>query len=329
MKALVTGATGFIGSHVAKRLIEHGWQVNVLARKSSNLGNLEDLDVNICYGDLKDYGSLLEAASGCKALFHVAASYSFWSPDPAEVYRINVKGTRNVIKAALSSGAEKIVYTSSESTMKVSNGEIGREGAICHPEEVAGDYKRSKVLAEAEVRKLCQKGCPVIIVNPTTPIGEKDIKPTPTGKVIVDFLANRMPAYVNTGLNFIDVEDVAEGHVMALEQGEIGQNYILGNRNLTLKQMLEILAEITGLDAPRRQIPIWLALSAAYVDEFFSGKVLKKHPRIPLPAVKTARKFRFFDCSKAVKELQLPQSSVEDAFYKSIKWFKEKGYVEN
>ncbi len=329
MKVLVTGATGFVGSNVAKKLIERGYEVNVLARPESNLLNIEDLSVNICYGDLTDYDSLKKAASGCKGLFHVAASYSFWSRNPEKVYNINVGGTKNAIKAALAVGIEKIVYTSSESTIKVGKGKIGREGAINKLSDVAGDYKRSKVLAEIKVRDMCRKGYPVIIVNPTTPIGQRDIKPTPTGRIILDFLLGRMPAYVNTGLNVIDVEDVAMGHVLAFENGRVGQNYLLGNKNLTLKQILETLAKLTKRKAPSTQIPIWLALSAAYFDEFFSGKLLKKPPRIPLPAVQTAKKFRFFDCSKAVNELKIPQSPVEEAFNKSINWFKEKGYVKN
>ena len=196
-------------------------------------------------------------------------------------------------------------------------------------ENIPGGYKRSKLLAEIEVLKLRDRGLPIVIVSPTTPIGSRDVKPTPTGKIVLDMLNRKMPAYVNTGLNIIDVEDVAEGHILAFEKGKIGKRYLLGNKNLTLKQILDIIGSIAGLKPPKVQIPLWLAKGASYADEFVSGKVLKRHPRIPLAAVKTAYKFRHFDCSKTISELDLPQSPVVNAFEKSINWFKENNYVKN
>ncbi|MGM0365308.1 MAG: hopanoid-associated sugar epimerase [Actinomycetota bacterium] len=328
MRVLVTGATGFIGSHVARKLKEEGFEVAVLARPQSDKRNLEGMEARVCHGDLRDRESLKEALKGCGALFHVAASYSFWSPDPAEFYEVNVKGTANIIEEALSLGCRKIVYTSSESTVAIPKGQkLGTEGAINRPEDVYSHYKRSKVLAEMEVRRLCEKGWPITIVNPTTPIGERDIKPTPTGRIVLDFLNGAMPAYINTGLNVVDVEDVARGHVLALEKGEAGRNYILGNRNMSLAEILELVAGLAKKKAPRFRIPMWAAFSAACADELIRGKILKKCPRIPLAAVNTARKFRYFDTGRARKELGLVPGPIEEAFSKSINWFIREGYV--
>ncbi|MCG9478757.1 MAG: NAD-dependent epimerase/dehydratase family protein [Actinomycetia bacterium] len=328
MKALVTGATGFIGSHVAEKLIQEGFEVRVLVRQQSSQRNLENLEVELCYGDLTHKQSLAQAVKGCDALFHVAASYSFWCRDARLPYQVNVEGTKNIMEAALQAGVKKIVYTSSESTIAIDkNMSLGVEGRLNRPQDVYSHYKRSKVLAEMEVAKLCQQGWPIVIVNPTAPIGARDIKPTPTGKIVLDFLNGGMPAYVNTGLNVIDVEDVAYGHVLAYHQGKYGQSYILGNENMTLKQILETVAAISGRKPPKTQIPFWVAMGAACADQFISGKILKRHPKIPLAAVKTAAKKRFFDCSKAREELGLKPGPVQQAFVKSINWFKEEGYV--
>jgi len=330
MRVLVTGATGFIGGNVARKLIEAGFEVNALIRKGSNTLNIKELPLNIFTGDLRNKASLKRAVKGCKGLFHIAASYSFWSSNPGEFYEINVEGTKNIIKAAVEEGVCRIVYTSSESTIKVAgNGRLGNEDELNNLNDLAGDYKKSKLMAEKEVLRFCKNNYPIIIVNPTTPIGPGDVKPTPTGRIVLDFLNGKMPAYVNTGLNIIDVEDVAEGHILAFEKGKIGERYLLGNKNLTLKQMLEIIAGIENIKPPKVQIPLWLAMTAAYIDEFISGKILRRYPGIPLAAVKTAYKFRHFDCSKAVIRLGLPQTPVESAFEKSINWFRENGYVKN
>ncbi len=327
LRALVTGSTGFIGANIVRELLAFGFDVNVLIRKNSNMFNIEGLPVKIIYGDLLDYDSIKEASKKCDALFHAAASYNFWCREPKKTYEINVQGTLNTINASLESGVSKIVYTSSESTLKIEQGRLGDESKLNSLEDVAGDYKKSKLLAEFEVEKLCKKGYPIVTVNPTAPIGPWDVKPTPTGRIVVDFLNKRMPAYVNTGMNVIDVKDLAVGHLLAYEKGVIGQRYVLGNRNVTLKEIFEIMGKISNIKPPTRSIPIGLAYFFSVFDEFISGKVLKKCPRVPKAAVKTARKFRYFDCRKAIDDLGLPQSPIEDAFYRSIKWFKEKNYV--
>ena len=326
MKALVTGATGFIGGNVVKALLDCGYEVRALVRGTSNLKNIPRLpDIELAFGDLRDRNSLEKALVGCDFLFHVAAAYTFWAPEPRLIYATNVYGTANILEAARDAGVKKIVYTSTETTIGISNGDLGREEFWVEPNHLAGAYKRSKYQAEQVVWQMYQTGLPVVIVNPTAPVG--DVKPTPTGQMIVDFLNGRMPAYVNTGLNLVDVEDVALGHVLALEKGRIGQRYILGNKNLMFREILEILAQITGLKAPRFRIPIWLANGAAYLDEFVVAKVAKRPPRIPVDGVKTARTFRYHDCSKAVQELSLPQTPVEEALEKAVRWFRQNGYA--
>jgi dihydroflavonol-4-reductase len=329
LRFLVTGATGFVGSHIASKLLENGHDVNALVRKTSNTRNIGGLPLKVVYGDLRDIDSLKKAACGCKGLFHAAAMYGFWARNPRDFYDINVEGTKNVIEAAVSQGVEKIVYTSSESTLDPGSGPGGNGYELASAGDVFGDYKKSKLLAEIEVLKLCKKGYPVTIVNPTTPIGEGDIYPTPTGKIVLDMLNGAMPAYVNTGLNIIDVEDVAEGHLLAFEKGGCGDRYVLGNENLTLKDMLEMIAQIAGINAPKVQIPLAAARFIAYIDEFISGKILKKCPRVPLAAVKTAYRFKYYDCSSDAKKLGLDPGPVKLAFEKSIRWFKENGYVKN
>jgi dihydroflavonol-4-reductase len=329
LRALVTGSTGFIGANIVRELLAAGFEVHVLIRKDSNTFNIDGLPVKIFYGDILDYDSIKEASKKCDALFHAAASYNFWCRDPKKTYEINVQGTLNAIHASLESGVSKIVYTSSESTLKIEKGHIGNESRLNSLDDVAGDYKKSKLMAEFEVEKLYQKGYPIVTVNPTAPIGPWDVKPTPTGRIVVDFLNKRMPAYVNTGMNVIDVRDLAKGHLLAYEKGAIGQRYVLGNKNVTLKEIFEIIGGISRIKPPTRSIPIGLAYSFSVFDEFVSGKVLKKCPRVPKAAVETAKKFRYFDCRKAIDDLGLPQSPIEDAFCRSIKWFKENNYVNN
>lgn len=327
MKALVTGATGFIGGNLARQLLKQGYKVKVLVREGSIRRNIEGLDVEVADGDLRDRASLDEALRGCDALFHVAASYTFWTPDPSSIYDTNVKGTENILSAALRRGIGKVVYTSSESTIPISNGCIGTEQGNGIHAGLSSHYKKSKYMAEKLALKMCHEGLPLVVVNPTTPVGPFDLKPTPTGKFIVDFLNHRMPAYVNAGLNIVDVEDVARGHILALEKGRTGERYVLGNKNLTFCEILAILQSLTGIKAPGLRIPIWLALGAAYADEFVCGTVLGRRPGVPVASVKASRKFRHFDCSKAVRELGLPQTPVEEAFGKAVAWFQENGYV--
>jgi dihydroflavonol-4-reductase len=327
MKALVTGATGFIGGNLVRELLKQGYQVRALVRKGSSQRNIGSLDVDVVLGDLRDRDSLEKALEGCDVLFHVAAAYTFWCPDPKVVYETNVKGTENILAAARDKRIKKVIYTSTESTIGIADGCLGTEAMEASLDCLPGHYKKSKYLAEKLALKMCQQGLPLVVVNPTMPVGSWDIKPTPTGQVIVDFLNCKMPACVNTGLNVVDVNDVARGHILALEKGRLGERYILGNRNLTLREILAILERITGIKAPRFDIPIWLALGAAHVDELVSGKVFRRRPRIPLEAVRAACKFRHFDCSKAVHELGFPQTPVEEAFDKAVKWFRQNGYV--
>jgi dihydroflavonol-4-reductase len=243
------------------------------------------------------------------------------------VYETNVQGTKNILNAALDAGIEKVVYTSTESTIGVPPDSLGSEEHVSAIDNLYGDYKKSKLLAERVALKMAEQGLPVTIVNPTMPIGPWDIKPTPTGQVVVDFLNGRMPAYVNTGLNLIDVADVARGHLLALERGRIGERYILGHRNLTLRDLLAGLGDVTGRRASNVRIPISVAIAAGAVDEWVRGKMLKRHPRIPLAAVRTARKIRHFDCSKAVEELGLPQSPIDGALARAVDWFRDHGYA--
>jgi len=327
MKALVTGATGFIGGHVARALIAKGFQVRGLARLGSPTHHLKSLDIEWMHGDLRDVDSLKRAMSGCHILFHIAAAYAFWVPDPTVIYDTNVQGTKTLLEVARDAGVEKIVYTSTESTIGIHGRTLGNETATSSLDDVAGHYKKSKLLAEHVVLQFCEEGVPITIVNPTMPLGPYDVKPTPSGQVILDFLTGRMPAYVNTGLNVVDVNDVAIGHILALEKGRIGERYILGNVNLTLRDLLILLESITGIKASKVRIPLGLALGAGYVDEFVRGRLLKRPPRIPLAAVRTARKFRHFDCSKAIAELGLPQTPIDIPIRQAVDWFTEQEYV--
>jgi dihydroflavonol-4-reductase len=328
MKVLVTGATGFIGGNLARELVRQGYQVRVLARKTSSTKPLEGVKLEIAEGDLLDRVSLEKALNGCEALFHVAAMYTFWARNPALIYKTNVQGTDNVLRAAGVKGIKKIVYTSSESVVGIDHGcRLGNEDMRGYIQNIPSDYKKSKFMAETLVVNMCREGSPIVIVNPTTPIGPYDVKPTPTGKIVVDYLNHKMFACINTGLNIVDVEDVARGHILALEKGRPGERYLLGNKNLTLREIMAILEKITGVKAPSFNIPAWVAFSAGFVDELIEGKIMCRHPRIPVSAVKASQHIRHFDCSKAVNELGLPQTPVEISFKKAVGWFKQNGYA--
>jgi len=328
MRALVTGATGFIGSHVTRALLRRGYDVRVLVRQGCDERNIAALDVERAWGDLCDRPSLDRALAGCEVLLHVGAAYTFWTPDPSRVYSVNVEGTRHVLEAARAAGVQRIVYTSTESTIGVPDrAGVGCEEWVAAAACLAGAYKRSQLLAEGLALAMGRDGLPLVVVNPTTPVGERDIKPTPTGQIIVDYLRRRMPAYVDTGLNVVDVEDVAEGHVIALEKGRSGERYILGHRNLTLQELFGLLAGITGVPAPRRRMPLWLALAAGHASQFVADRLTHTAPRVPLAAVQAARHRRFMDCRKAVQELGLPQSPVEEALRKAVRWFRDQGYA--
>jgi len=329
MRVLVTGATGFVGSHIARALVARGDAVRVLVRRSSRLDNIAGLSCEPVVGDLLDAGSICDAVAGCDVVYHAAADYRLWSLRPRELYDANVQGSLNVLRAAASHRVRRVVYTSTVGVLGIpKDGGPGAEDAPVELADMVGHYKRSKFLADQEVRRFsAAEGLPVVTVCPSTPVGEGDLKPTPTGKVIVDFLNRRMPAYVQTGLNLIDVRDVAAGHLLAEERGVPGERYILGNQNMTLQQILETLAEITGMRAPRWQMPIWAALAAGYVDTGITGCLLRREPRVPIEGVRMARKMMFFDSSKAVRELGLPQSPVRDALARAVQWYRENGYA--
>lgn len=327
MRTFVTGATGFIGGQLTRELLADGCKVRVLARPGSDRRNLVGLDVEIWEGDLLDRDNLEQALAGIDILYHAAADYRLWTRTPSVMYDINVTGTRNILEAALANNLEKVVYTSSVGTL--GNPGDGRPGSETTPvafSDMVGDYKKSKYLAEREAETFLQRGLPLVIVNPSTPVGPGDVKPTPTGKIIVDFLNRRMPAYLDTGLNIIDVADCARGHILAAEKGAIGNKYILGNEDLTLRQIFDLLAEITGLPAPRVRLPYTPILAAAYLNEAISG-LTGREPLIPLAGVRMARKFMFFDTSKAVRELGLPRRPAAEALARAVAWFRANGYA--
>ena len=327
MKTLVTGATGFLGSHVAHLLVTRGDDVRVMTRISSDLRALEGLAAERVTGDLRDPASLKSALQGVGRIYHVAADYRLWAADSREIYESNVTGTRNLLQAARDAGVEKIVYTSTVATIAVPGEEnLPSEATRASVDEMIGHYKRSKLMAEECALRAAQSGSPVVIVNPTTPVGPGDWKPTPTGKIVVDFLNGRMPGYVDTGLNFIPVEDCARGHLLAAESGRIGERYILGGLNLTLKNVLDILSRITGRPAPQWKFPHALAYAAGLVDSAVS-RVLGREPRIPLEGVRMARHKMFVDASRAQRELGFSHGSIETALQRAVAWYESNGYI--
>ena len=320
MKAFVTGASGFIGGNLVRLLLQQGYAVRSLVRPTSRLDNLQGLDIEVVVGDLND-SQLFDLMQGCQVLFHVAAHYSLWQKDRESLEKNNVLGTRNVLAAARRAKIERTVYTSSVAAIGVGVSSTVVDETYQSPlKKLVGDYKKSKFLAEQEAMRAVTLGQDVVIVNPTAPVGAWDIKPTPTGDIIVRFLRRQMPVYVDTGLNIIDVRDVAWGHLLALERGKSGDRYILGNQNLTLKELLDLLQEVTGLPAPRQTIPIWLPLTIAWVDEKILAP-LGKQPSIPLDGVRMSQKKMYYDASKAIKKLGLPQSSIRVALENAINWF--------
>ncbi|HEY6302575.1 MAG TPA: NAD-dependent epimerase/dehydratase family protein [Terriglobales bacterium] len=356
MLAFVTGATGFLGSHVARVLAEQGAELRLLVRPTSDLCNLDGLDVDRVVGDLRDSVSIEKALSGCEVVFHVAADYRLWVRDPAEMYRSNVEGTRSLLEAVRKQGVRRVVYTSSVATMGFTSNHAPAErrsagqpraavptrastdeGARPHTSadeespvsltDMIGHYKRSKFMAEQVAVDAARSGVDVVIVNPTTPIGERDIKPTPTGRIVVDFLKRKFPAYVETGLNLVDATDCARGHVQALEKGRSGERYILGGENLTLKQILDRLAAITGLPSPTVKLPYIFALAAGVVDEMVTGRLLGREPRATVDAVRMGRKMMFASSAKAERELGWRMVPVDGALRRSVDWFRGNGYV--
>ena len=328
MTTLVTGATGFVGSHVARQLVSSGENVRVLVRPTSNFKLLEDLRVERVEGDLRDAGSIERAMRGVRRVFHVAADYRLWTQHPEELYESNVEGTRRLIAAAERAGVERIVYTSTVATIAVPQHgtALPNEATAARLEEMIGHYKRSKFLAEQVALDAAKAGAPVVIVNPTAPVGPGDWKPTPTGRIILDFLLGKMPAYVDTGLNVVAVEDVAAGHLLAAEKGRSGDRYILGGRNMTLKEILDALAAITGRRAPRLKLPHVVALAAGYADEWYS-RLAGREPQIPVEGVKMSRHKMFVESDKAARELGYAPGKIEAGLERAVRWYGDHGYV--
>ncbi len=328
MKAFVTGATGFLGSHVARVLSEQGAELRLLVRPTSNLRNLECLKAETATGDLRDAASLEKAMSGCDTVFHVAADYRLWVRDPNEMYRSNVEGTRAILDAARKNGVSRVVYTSSVATMGfTSDGHPADEDSPVSLADMIGPYKRSKFMAEQIALEAGRNGMHVVTVNPTTPVGEQDVKPTPTGRIVVDFLKRKFPAYVETGLNLVDVKECARGHIAALERGRPGERYILGGENLTLKQILDKLGAITGLPSPRIKLPYLFAYATGVVDEAITGRLLRREPRATVDTVRMGKKKMFASSDKAERELGWKIVPVEDALRRAVDWFRANRYV--
>jgi dihydroflavonol-4-reductase len=327
MKAFVTGGTGFIGASLVRELIKDGHEVRALVRPGANRKNIEGLPLEIWEGDLLAPGSLADGIAGCDLVFHTAADYRLWTRDPAAMYAANVEGTRAILEAALRADVHRVVYTSSVGTIgNRGDGTPGNETTPVTFADMVGDYKKSKFLAERVAEEFLPRGLPLVIVNPSTPVGVLDIKPTPTGKIIVDLLNRAMPAYLDTGLNLIDVEDCARGHLLAAEKGRIGEKYILGNRDLTLREIFTLLEKISGVPAPKIRLPYTPILLAAYINDALS-RLTGREPLIPLNGVLMSKKFMFFDSSKAIRELGLPQTPVIEALTKAVAWFRANGYV--
>jgi dihydroflavonol-4-reductase len=327
MTTLVTGATGFVGWHVTRLLMERTGRVRVLVRPSSDLRTIERLNAERVCGDLRDPASLKKALEGVGQVFHVAADYRLWAKNPDEIYQSNVGGTLNLIEASRQAGVQRFIYTSSVATIAVpAHGTLPDESTAAGLDQMIGHYKRSKFLAEQEVLKAAAGGFPAVIVNPTTPIGPGDWKPTPTGKIVVDFLNGRIPAYVDTGFNIVAVEDVAEGHWLAATRGRVGERYILGERNTTLKEFLALTAAVSGRRAPKIRMPHAVAFAAGYADNLLAW-ILGREPHIPMEGIRMARHKMFVDCSKATRELDFKPTGIKGAIERAVKWYVENGYV--
>ena len=322
---LVTGSTGFVGNHVARYLLSRGERLRLLVRPSSDRAPLNGLDAELAEGDLERPDSLRHAVRGCRAVFHVAAEYKLWTRDPARLYSANVEGTRNILEASREAAVDRFVYTSSVGTIAPRpNGSPVTETSPSTLSEMTGHYKRSKFLAERVAGEFANEGMPVVIVNPTAPVGGRDFKPTPTGKIIADFLEGRMPAYVDTGLNLVDVRDVARGHWLALERGRLGERYLLGSENLTLRQILDLLASVSGRNAPRIRLPYtaaWAAGAASVAWSWLTGHP----PQIPMDGVRMARYPMFANCDKARRELGFEPAPVREALGSAVAWFRGRG----
>jgi dihydroflavonol-4-reductase len=327
MKALVTGAAGFIGSSVVRELLKQGVETKVLVREDSDQRSIDGLDVEKVYGDTRDASSMRLALKGCAAMYHLAALVATWAPDNRAFYEINVEGTKTALTAALDEGVEKVVYTSSIVTIGYHGARsLGTENSEFNLWDTGDHYVRSKYLAEAEALGICGKGLPLVIVNPAMVIGARDVRPTPNGKMIVDLLGKRKPVYIDRGLNIVDVEDVARGHVLAAERGRIGERYILGNENIESRELFELVADVSGVEPPRFRMPRPAALIVALVSQSVAS-VTRKPPLLTMSSVRTAPRLAYFDVSKAVNELGLPRTPIRTTLEKAVDWFRANGYV--
>lgn len=327
-RCLVTGATGFVGAAVARALLAQGRRVRVLAREGGDRRNLQGLDVEIATGDLLDPASFPQALADCDGLYHVAADYRLWAPDPARMYAINVEGTRALMQAALTAGVPRVVYTSSVATLGLrDDGKPANEGTPVSIEQMVGPYKRSKFMAEQAVRAMAaEQGLPAVIVNPSTPVGPRDVKPTPTGRMVVEAANGRMPAYMDTGLNFAHVDDVALGHLLAFERGRIGERYILGGDNMDLKSMLGLIAELSGRKPPWFKVPRRPLFPLAFVAEQIS-RFTGREPFVTIDGLRLAAKKMYFTAAKAERELGYHSRPAKEGFADALVWFRAQGYV--
>ncbi len=326
MTTLVTGAAGFLGSHITRQLVARGEDVRVLLRPSSQNRAIADLPLEYVTGDLRDAASLDRAMKNVKRVFHAAADYRLWARRSSEIYDSNVGGTKNVLAAAKRAGVEQFIYTSTVATLAVDRPQLPNESTGAKLEEMVGHYKRSKWMAEREALDAAKDGLPVIVAMPTTPVGPWDWKPTPTGKIILDFLNGKMPGYVETGLNFVGVEECAAGHLLVADKGKTGERYLLGGENLTLKQMLDTLAKITGLPAPTLKISHRVALGVAYASTVFS-RMIGRAPGITIEGVKIAQHMMFVDCTRAQRELGFKPGPVAAALERAVRWYEANDYV--
>ena len=326
MKKLVTGATGFIGSAIMRELLKDGEEVKVLVRPTSNTRNIDGLDVEKVTGDIRDTDSMKAALKGCDTLYLTAAYFAHWAPDPKQLYEVNVGGTRATLQAAMEAGTEKIVYTSTNNAIAASGPTPANEEKIFNYWESGDHYSMSKYIAENEARLFITRGLPVVIVNPTLVIGVNDVKPTPSGQMIIDVATRNMPGYIDGGVNIIDVEDVARGHILAAKKGRVGERYLLGGHNVTVHDYLVLIAQIAGVKPPEVRLPYHLALTLGHVFEFVSS-ITQKPPIVTASEVRIGRMTEWYDCSKAINELGLPQTPIEDTIRKALEWFKANDYI--
>ncbi|NVM22359.1 MAG: NAD-dependent epimerase/dehydratase family protein [Desulfobacterales bacterium] len=327
MKTLVTGATGFIGSSLVRELLKDSVEVRVLVRENSDTRNIDGLDVEKAYGDIRDGEAVKAALKGCDTFYQTAALYAFWAPDSKVFYEINVEGTKIALNVALEQGVEKVVYTSTAAAIgRHGSGTLANEESQFNLWYTGDHYMRSKYLGEVEAKKICEKGLPLVIVNPSGVIGVRDVKPTPSGKIILDVVTKKMPGYIDGGMNFVDVEDVALGHILAAQKGRIGERYILGNENLSLRDYLGLIADVGGVKPPRLKMPYPVAIAMGYLFGF-AASITRKPPLMTPAVVRAGKGYFYFDVSKAVNELGMPQTPVRTTIEKAFNWFRENGYV--